>query len=120
MIIQELLTIIDEANLAKEINADAEDLIGNLGAHGGDDDDLEESVIQIDEKTAALNLADYTMEDAIELLEKRLAAARRALSLAHKLKDPAEKKKHFSLIMTNMNVVRNQLNKILNVLSNAA
>jgi len=66
------------------------------------------------EKTGALDLTAISLADALETLETRLAASRRGLTLAHKLKDPVQKKKHFSLILTNMNVVRNQLNKVIN------
>jgi len=79
-----------------------------------------EETERLDEKTVAIDPTSMPLEGIIETLEKRLAAARQALSLAHKLKDADSKKRHFSAIMTNMNIVRNQLNKIIRDLEGAA
>jgi hypothetical protein len=48
--------------------------------------------------------------DATEL-EKRLDAAKRGLGIANKLKNPIEKKKHLSRILTNLNKIRSALKR---------
>ena len=44
-------------------------------------------------------------------LEKLLDAAKRGLGLANKLKNPAEKKKHLSRILGNLNKIRAALKR---------
>lgn len=52
---------------------------------------------------------DITMDQLIE----RLDACKRALSLVHKLKDPADKKKWMSATFVNLNKVRGALQRML-------
>lgn len=49
----------------------------------------------------------------IEQLVERLDACKRALSLVHKLKDPADKKKWMSATFVNLNKVRGALQRML-------
>ena len=60
------------------------------------------------EKVGPLPL-DLSIEESIGELEKRLSACRRGLSLAHRLPSAVEKKRHFSAILTNMNMIRGEL-----------
>lgn len=53
------------------------------------------------------------LEEQMEILEQRLAAAKRGLSFAHKLKNPAQKKKHMALIFTNLNKISGALKKVI-------
>lgn len=53
------------------------------------------------------------LEQQLEILEQRLSAAKRGLSFAHKLKNPAQKKKHMALIFTNLNKIRGSLSKVI-------
>lgn len=53
------------------------------------------------------------LEDQIEILEKRLAAAKRGLGFANKLKNPMQKKKHMALVLTNLNKIRSSLGKVI-------
>lgn len=52
---------------------------------------------------------DVTMEQLIE----RLDACKRALSIVHRLQDPADKKKWMSATFVNLNKVRGALQRIL-------
>lgn len=56
---------------------------------------------------------DMEPEAMIDALEKRLAAAKRGLSFAHRLKNPLQKKKHFSQVLTNMNMIRGQMSRVI-------
>lgn len=49
---------------------------------------------------------------SLEHVSKMLDAAKRAMSIAHKLKDPADKKKHFSRVLSGMNKLRHHLKKM--------
>ena len=83
-------------------------------------DDIEEICgSRVDEATQALNLRDYSIQDAIETLETRFSAARRGLGLANRLKGE-EKKKHLSAVMKNMNTIRNQLGVVITHLQSEA
>jgi hypothetical protein len=66
--------------------------------------ELKENVEQLQEFVDAKDMS-------IEDLQRAFEAARRGLSLAHKLPDPAEKARHFSRILTNMNKIRAVLNR---------
>lgn len=56
---------------------------------------------------------DMPIENMIEALERRLTASRRGLSLAHRMKNPLQKKKHFASVLTNMNLIRGQLSRVI-------
>jgi hypothetical protein len=73
-------------------------------------EDLKED---LNERVTPLDPTELSLEGMIETLEKRLSAAKRGLSIAHRLKDSAEKRKHFSAILANMNVIRAQLNRVI-------
>jgi ATP-dependent Lon protease len=70
-------------------------------------------LLALNERVSRLDPTDHSMESLIEELEKRLAAAKRGLSVAHRLKNPAEKKKHMAGILANMNVIRAQLGSVI-------
>jgi phage shock protein A len=53
------------------------------------------------------------IEDQLEALEQRVAAAKRGLGFANKLKNPAQKKKHMALVLTNLNKIRGSLSKVI-------
>ena len=53
------------------------------------------------------------LEEQLEILEQRLAAAKRGLGFANKLKNPAQKKKHMALVLTNLNKIRAHLSKVI-------
>jgi hypothetical protein len=57
---------------------------------------------------------DMPIEDMIEALEKRLAAAKRGLGFANRMKNPIQKKKHTRAVMGNLNSIRAQLTKVIN------
>ncbi len=58
--------------------------------------------------------SDMPIEEMLETLERRFVAARRGLSLAHRMKNPLQKKKHFASVLSNMNVIRGQLTRVIN------
>lgn len=57
------------------------------------------------------------LEDQLEILEQRLAAAKRGLGFANKLKNPMQKKKHMALTLGNLNRIRASLNKVIDAVS---
>lgn len=50
---------------------------------------------------------------SVEKLESMFDAAKRALGIANKLKDPAEKKKHLSQVMKGLNKIRNSVMRMM-------
>lgn len=58
--------------------------------------------------------SDMPMEAMIEALEKRLAAAKRGLGFANRMRNPQQKKKHTSAVLGNLNSIRGQLTRIIN------
>lgn len=56
---------------------------------------------------------DMDIEQMMSELEKRMGAAKRGLGFAHRLKNPIQKKKHFSSVLTNMNQIRGQLSRCI-------
>lgn len=56
---------------------------------------------------------DMDLEDQMAELEKRMGAAKRGLSFSHRLKNPLQKKKHFSSVLRNMNQIRGQLSRCI-------
>ncbi|MNC37149.1 hypothetical protein D3C75_857040 [compost metagenome] len=52
-------------------------------------------------------------EQTIEEFSRRFDAARRALSIVNKIRDPEQKKKHASRVLSNMNVIRHYLNTLV-------
>lgn len=71
-------------------------------------EDRTEKVEHLEEKVRPLpdHILSSSLEDILAELEKRMAAARRAMGLANKLKDEAEWKKHMSAIRGNMNSIQ--------------
>lgn len=53
---------------------------------------------------------------SMEKLESMFDAAKRALSLANKFKDPADKKKHLSQVMSGLNKIRNAVQRMIKTL----
>jgi phosphoenolpyruvate carboxylase len=53
------------------------------------------------------------LDQQLEVLEQRLAAAKRGLGFANKLKNPIQKKKHMGLVLTNLNKIRGQLGRVM-------
>lgn len=58
------------------------------------------------------------IEQQLEILEQRLAAAKRGLGFANKLKNPVQKKKHMGLVLTNLNKIRGQLGQVMATIAN--
>jgi hypothetical protein len=69
-------------------------------------------LVKLDEVVQPLP-QDMPLEQMIAELEKRLSAARRGLAFTNRLKNPAQKKKHLSSVLTNMNMIRGQLNRAI-------
>ena len=57
--------------------------------------------------------SDMPIENMIEALEKRLAAAKRGLGFANRMKNPLQKKKHTSAVLGNLNSIRGQLTRVI-------
>ncbi len=53
------------------------------------------------------------IEEQLEILEQRMSAAKRGLGFANKLKNPAQKKKHMALVLTNLNKIRGSLTRVI-------
>lgn len=58
--------------------------------------------------------SDMPVEAMLEALEKRLAAAKRGLGFANRMRNPIQKKKHTSAVLGNLNSIRGQLTKVIN------
>jgi molecular chaperone GrpE (heat shock protein) len=61
---------------------------------------------QTDESFRILETVEFGTDPTIEDVMRMMDAAKRALSIAHRLPDPAQKRKHFSKILTGMNKIR--------------
>lgn len=70
-------------------------------------------LIKLDETVQPLP-SDMPLEDMIDTLEKRLAAAKRGLGLANRMKNPIQKKKHTGAVLGNLNSIRGQLTRVIN------
>ena len=57
--------------------------------------------------------SDMPMEAMIEALEKRLAAAKRGLGFANRMRNPLQKKKHTAAVLGNLNSIRGQLSRVI-------
>lgn len=57
--------------------------------------------------------SDMPIEDMIEALEKRLAAAKRGLGFANRMHNPLQKKKHTAAVLGNLNSIRSQLTRLI-------
>jgi hypothetical protein len=86
-------------------------LYETAGIYEGSSKLLEENIREIE----ILEEKVETEGASIEKLEKMLDAAKRGLGLANKLK-PGDKKSHLSRIMSNINVIRNALNRLVKAL----
>lgn len=64
------------------------------------------------------DLSVETEEIPVEELQKRLEASIRALGIANKVRDPEQKKRHLSRIMSNMNTIRNAVQHMLKQVDN--
>ncbi len=69
-------------------------------------------LMQINEVVEPVD-ASLAVEDQLEILEQRIAAAKRGLGFANKLKNPMQKKKHMALVLTNLNKIRGNLSKVI-------
>lgn len=56
---------------------------------------------------------DMEPEQAIEVLEQRLAAAKRGLGFANRMKNPVQQKKHKAAVLKNLNIIRGQLTALI-------
>lgn len=72
--------------------------------------------MKLDKITEYVDVQGRSLED----LERMMDAARRGLSIAHRLRDPAEKKKHFSRILGNLNRIRGALVREIKALEQGA
>jgi len=61
---------------------------------------------------------DASVEEQIEILTQRLEAAKKAMGIINKLKDPMQKKKHRGRVMGFMNQLRPMLKKIIKKIEN--
>jgi hypothetical protein len=77
---------------------------------------LLKDMINLVEVTQPVN-PELPLEDQLEILEGRLAAAKRGLGFANKLKNPVQKKKHMALVLTNLNKIRASLGKVIEIAS---
>lgn len=73
-------------------------------------------LVKINEVTEPVDPS-LTLEDQLEILEQRIAAAKRGLGFANKLKNPAQKKKHMGLVLTNLNKIRGNLNQVIGLIT---
>ena len=55
---------------------------------------------------------DVTLED----IEKMFDAARRGLGIVNKIKDPVNKKKHASAVLSNLNKIRAAMQRVVNAM----
>ena len=55
---------------------------------------------------------DITLED----IEKMFDAAKRGLGIVNKIKDPIQKKKHASAVLSNLNKIRGAMQRIINAM----
>ncbi len=74
---------------------------------------LLKELIRIDEVVEPVD-ATLELEQQLEILEQRMAAAKRGLGFSNKLKNPAQKKKHIALVLTNLNKIRANLSRVIN------
>ena len=51
---------------------------------------------------------------SLEDIERMFDAARRGLGIVNKLKNPAERKKHASAVLSNLNKIRAALQRVIN------
>jgi hypothetical protein len=70
-------------------------------------------LFQINEATQPVDPT-LAIEEQLEILESRMAAAKRGLGFANKLKNPAQKKKHMALVLSNLNKIRGNLTRVIN------
>lgn len=84
---------------------DVKRLMELSGVTGTLQQQLFENIQELNEVTDPSNM---TMEQLMAAMD----AAKKGLSIAHKLSDPAEKKKHFGRVMTNMNKIRGALKRM--------
>ncbi|MNE29090.1 hypothetical protein D3C80_1225580 [compost metagenome] len=81
--------------------------------------DLIQELVELTEDMARMPAPDRKLnstsefEQTIEEFSRRFDAARRALSIVNQLRDPEQKKKHASRVLTNMNVIRHYLNTLV-------
>lgn len=57
--------------------------------------------------------ADMDLNMQFAELEKRMSAAKRGLGFANRLKNPIQKKKHMSMVLSNLNKIRGNLNQVI-------
>lgn len=73
-------------------------------------------LIQINEVVEPVDQS-LDLEEQMELCEQRMAAAKRGLGFANKLKNPAQKRKHMALVLGNLNKIRGNLTRVINQMS---
>ncbi len=74
---------------------------------------LLQDLIRIDEVVQPVDPT-LELEQQLEILEQRMAAAKRGLGFSNKLKNPLQKKKHLALVLTNLNKIRANLSQVIN------
>lgn len=59
-----------------------------------------------------LETVEFGPDPSIDDLIRMMDAAKRAMSIAHRLTDPVQKRRHFSKILTGMNKIRAALQRM--------
>lgn len=75
---------------------------------------VQPSKIVLNEKEFFDEAVEIPGDITFDHLEMMMDAARRALGLANKLRDPMEKRRHLSRVMTGLNKIRAALNRMIN------
>lgn len=83
-------------------------------------DPQDEHILSLLESYHPLQGIDTDSLDSVQILstlDGRLNAAYRALSLANKLKNPEQQKKHKSRVFSDLNKIKSEIGKVLNLLA---
>ena len=60
-----------------------------------------------------INVADLNLEEQLEEITKRMNAAYRGMGIVNRMPDSASRTKHRSRIMSNLNIIRGMLSRVL-------
>jgi len=60
-----------------------------------------------------INVRDLDLEEQLEEINKRMNAAYRGMGIVNRMPDSSERTKHRSRIMSNLNVIRGMLSRVL-------
>ena len=65
------------------------------------------------EAVEPINVADLNLEQQLEEINKRMDAAYRGMGIVNRMPDSPKRTKHRSRIMSNLNVIRGMLSRVL-------